>query len=204
MNRKLITALLATLVFSLTALAQSQAAQTETVTVKRSDLPADVLAKIEKQEKVQEITKDLRVAQEWSGIGKEIGIAVNDGLKAVTEQTANFAKTDVGKMTMFLIAWKVMAKDVGAIAHSSLGFIIGVPMLIFINCFAVWYYRRTYVGRVIVKSSEGWLWWKKVQYETLPPACQKWEDSDTRTGALIVFWIALFAANCWVIKGCIF
>jgi len=201
---KIVTVLFAMFLFSLTVFGQGQPSSDETVTLRKSDLPPELLTKIEKKEKIQEISRDLRVAQEWSGIGKEIGVAVNEGLKAVTEQTANFAKTDVGKMTMFLIAWKVMAKDIGMIASSSLGFIVGVPLLIFANSFAVYYYRRTFIGRRVVKNSIGWLWWRKTEYEAVEPACAKWGSAEPVGVALVAFWIALFVSNTWIISGCIF
>lgn len=59
-------------------------------------------------------TTQAKVAQygEWVGLGAEIGEAVNGSLAAVTEQTANFARTEVGKITMAVVVWKVIGNDI--------------------------------------------------------------------------------------------
>ena len=55
-----------------------------------------------------------RVAQygKWVGLGDEIGKAVNSSLSAVTTQASNFANTNVGKITVALVVWKVIGTDI--------------------------------------------------------------------------------------------
>ena len=50
-----------------------------------------------------------------SGIGTEIGVAVNSSMSAITTQTNNFAKTDVGRITIALVVFKVIHKSVAAV-----------------------------------------------------------------------------------------
>ena len=119
-----------------------QSGNSELVTVKKSDLPADLIARLESQKKVEDVKKTLQTVGEFAGIGKEIGVAVNEGLGAVTDQASKFADTTPGKFTMFLIAWKVMAKDSMTITNSILGVLVGIPLLIFVEFFYLWIWRR--------------------------------------------------------------
>jgi muconolactone delta-isomerase len=69
------------------------------VAVPASLLTADQKAQMEvaaTQAKIQTYGK-------WVGLGKEVGEAVNSSLAAVTDQTARFADTKVGKVTMALV-----------------------------------------------------------------------------------------------------
>ena len=103
----------------------------ETVTIKKSELTTDQLNKIEArqlQEKVDQYGK-------WVGVGHEVGTAINEGLAAVTTNASAFAATPPGKLTMFLIAYKVIGHDV-------LGAAIGIPMLIVGTIIWIWSYRR--------------------------------------------------------------
>lgn len=48
----------------------------------------------------------------YAAVGRGIGIAVNESLGAINKQAANFAETKVGKLTMLIVAWKVLGEDV--------------------------------------------------------------------------------------------
>lgn len=50
----------------------------------------------------------------WVGLGKEVGEAVNGSLAAVTEQTAKFADTKIGKIMTIVVVWKVIGRDITA------------------------------------------------------------------------------------------
>jgi hypothetical protein len=107
----------------------------ETIVVRKSDLPPDLLKKLE-------TTAEFGKYSEYINLGKSVGIAVREGLEAVTDTAAKFAKTDPGKFTMFIIAYKVIGKDF-------IQFIIGVPMLIIGIGLFIWSYRKNCITRQI-------------------------------------------------------
>lgn len=71
----------------------------------------------------------------WVGVGHEVGVAMNEGLSAITTQANNFAQTPVGKWTMFVIVFKVIGEKVVQYLVGFFVFAIGIPIWI-------WSYRR--------------------------------------------------------------
>ena len=107
------------------------------ILVDASDLPPEVLARIETKEKIE-------TYGEYVGLGKEIGTAMNEGLEALTKHTAEFAETKVGRFTMFIIAYKVIGTDL-------IQFVVGVPLLIAFSVIFIWSWRRNCITRPILK-----------------------------------------------------
>jgi len=108
--------------------------------VKESDLPPAVLEQVR-------VKQQLQSYGEYAGLGREIGTAINEGLKAVTEQTAKFAETKVGKFTMFIIAYKVIGTD-------AIQFIVGVPLLVVGLVIFVWSYYKNCIPHKVLKSKD--------------------------------------------------
>lgn len=102
-----------------TSVVSAQEQSNDRITVKKSDLPPDLLKKIETENKIQTYGA-------WVGVGKEVGTAVNEGLSALTKNADDFAKTGVGKFTMLMIAWKVMGWHLVHIIFGTLFFVIGL------------------------------------------------------------------------------
>lgn len=149
----------------------------ETVVVKKSDLTAEQLAKVN----ANEVKEQLGEYSEYAQMGKGIGLAFGEALKAVKDVTVELSDTQVGKYAMFLIAWKVMAKDVIGMGDMVLGYIVG-PSLLFLGAVVlVWSYRRQCLPRIILKKKtrEGLKVTK--EYETLPPNA----GSDTDDWAMV-------------------
>ena len=61
---------------------------------------------------------------EYAGLGKEIGIAINESLKAVEGSAERISKTDLGKTAIAIVVWKVLYKDI-------LGIVVGIIFLSF-------------------------------------------------------------------------
>ena len=126
----------------------------ETVTVPKSMLSPAQRQQIE----IDSIKQRVEMYGKWVGIGHEIGEAVNGALHAVTTQTAEFAKTDVGRITMILVAWKVMGKDFVRMVIGLLLLGVGIPVW-------VWSYWKTCIPRrVLVKAGSDK---KERQYEVV-------------------------------------
>jgi hypothetical protein len=126
------------LMLSLAGFAQQQE---ETVTIKKSELTAEQRAKVE----ADNLRTKANQYGEWVGIGKEIGVAVNDGLTAVTAQANNFAQTPVGKVTVAVIVFKVIGKQL-------IGLIVAFTMTIIFIPLWVWSYKRYMPGRKYLKK----------------------------------------------------
>lgn len=99
--------------------------QDSMILVKKSEVPTNVLQKYEMQQKIENVGK-------WVGLGKEIGTAMKEGLGALTDETNKLSKTGVGKFTMFLIAYKVIGKDL-------IGYIFGGIFSIVITIMFIWF-----------------------------------------------------------------
>lgn len=130
--------LLLLLVFSSPLLAQTTG-QVEMVTVPKSALTADQLAQVEQrnlQDKISTYGK-------WVGLGKEVGEAVNSSLSALTSQADNFAKTGVGKFTLFMVAWKVLGSDI-------MDIVIAVPIMMLLTSLFIWSYRKSCTTRSVL------------------------------------------------------
>lgn len=58
-----------------------------------------------------------------SSIGTEIGIAVNETFKAISDNTIKLAESNLGKSAIFMLSWKILYKDI-------IGLIVGLFLLI--------------------------------------------------------------------------
>ena len=143
------------------------------------------------KEQVQEAVKVLPKANEWAGIGKEVGIAVNEGLSAVTDQAQKFSETRPGKLTMVIIAWKVIGKDFT-------GLVLGIPMLILWTCLLIWIIKGNFVVRSVLShiQSDG----KKV-YETVNKIDEWNEDKQIMFAITLIAFLVAFVLT---IKSVIF
>ncbi|MFA6355131.1 MAG: hypothetical protein WCW65_01770 [Candidatus Paceibacterota bacterium] len=184
---------------------QENKGKEETFTVKESDLSPDVLQRLKDQKKLSNIKQDMDSIKKITGVGKEIGIAINDGLAAITDNATKFSQTPAGRFTMFLIAWKVMAKDVPNITGMVVGIIFGIPFVIFFNLFMLWFFRRTTNKRRYLKSvdKDG-----KKEWELVDTWYTEENESEgatqTRLAYVICWWVILGIGNLWIIAGVIF
>lgn len=151
-----------------------QQTQEETVVVKKSDLTADQLAKVQSQQ----IKETLNQYSEYAEMGRGIGLAVGESLKAVKDVAVDFSKTEVGKFTMFLIAWKIMAKDIIDMGDKIVGYLLGFPLFFIGGMVMIWSYRRQCLPRrVLIKhTKEGGKEWAIIS-----PNGEKVDISDTST-----------------------
>lgn len=150
---------------ALPVLAQQQtstqtANQDEMVVMKKSDLTADQLAKVQRDQTME----TLGTYKEYAEMGRGIGLAVGESLKAVKDVAVDFSRTEVGKFTLFLIAWKVMAKDVIDMGDKVMGYFLGVPLFFIGGVVLLWSYRRQCLPRrvLIEKTKDGARKWAMV------------------------------------------
>lgn len=127
------------LLFALLAPIAGFAQSSETVTIPKDQLTPEQRAKLDKEEldeKVQQYGK-------WVGAGHEVGVAVNESLSAITDNATKFAQSGPGKVTMFLVAWKVVGNDIYGLG-------VGLILLFSVLPVLIWSYWRTCVPRRIL------------------------------------------------------
>lgn len=155
-------------------------AQEETVVVKKSSLTTEQIKMLEQEQSLTETKETVEKYSEIVGIGKEIGIAINDGLTAVVGASEKFGKTDVGKFTMLIIGWKFLYKDIISI-------IIGMLLLILVNIIIFKSYRNLCTHKV--KKIGAWYqFWVTKEYEIVEGA--EWEGVEF-VKLLLIGFVAL-------------
>lgn len=107
-----------------------------------------------------ELEKKVATYGKWVGVGNEVGIAVKEGLLAVVDVSDQFGKTDVGKFTLIMVAWKVMGKDVIRI-------LLGLIFIFIITIMFFKTYRNTFKPKKIMIEDKGWL--KEKKYDIIKP-----------------------------------
>lgn len=171
-----------------TTFAQTQDSK---ITVRTSDLTPDQLAKIKLEQVNAELQKKLETYGNWVGVGGEIGSAVKEGLSAVVDVADKFGKTDVGKFTLVMVAWKVMGKDIVQIVLGLLFFIVFTSVLI-------WLSKKALATKKILTSNPGPFKYPKT-YEVVKP------NIDTDSVAIIVVAICVsFLLNIWITYAIMF
>ncbi|MBI2120973.1 MAG: hypothetical protein HYT94_05115 [Parcubacteria group bacterium] len=189
--------LLSFFVFSGAAFAdgqQTQAADMGTqITVNTSDLPADILAKIQAKQKVAEVQNEvkskLETAGEYAKFGHEIGVAVNETLVALTEQADKFSGTKVGQWAMILVTWKVMAKDALELANMLFGYVVGSAILFGGSLLILWSYRKHCIPQQVLasKAEDG----TKTYVTYVPHEKHQENEWDTESWAVFHFVILI-------------
>ncbi len=171
-------------------------AQAQQVTVDMTDLTPAQRAKIEadaliaKQEaQLALYEKKIEQFGDWVGVGGEVGEAVKQGLEAVVDVSDKFGKTDVGKFTMVLVAWKVMGQDVIRI-------FLGLVFLGMFTWLLIYSFKRTCIERrVLIKNENpGFLKYPKVkEYKLIEPLFGDGEGLGIiRFGHLFMFLIGIW------------
>ena len=107
----------------------------DTLLIRKSDLPEGLVKELETKQQLAVMKDKIETYGKWVGMGKEVGVAINESLSALTVQADSFSKTGVGKFTMFMVAWKVIGKDF-------IRFLVGVPLLITWTVLFVWLFRK--------------------------------------------------------------
>lgn len=152
----------------------------------RARMEADIQAK--------ELQKKLDTYGKWVGVGGEVGQAVREGLTAVGDVANDFGKTEVGKFTMFMIAWKVMGKEILRVVMGLLFF--SIMTFIFIKT-----YKNTYQSkRVCVEVTNKGFLRKDKKYEVVEPH-NGWEGYIAVKFAMLGLYIGMIGITYAIMFG---
>lgn len=160
---------------------QTPAPPPEKITVNVSDLTSDQLMKIKLTNEAEALKTNIQNYGSWVGVGKEVGTAVKEGLLAVVDVSDKFGNTKIGTFTMYMVAWKVIGKDLVRI-------FLGIFSCLVISYILMKGLRRMYTYRIRVTGS--WLlFWQPTEYKIINP--------PTYEGVELVklIYVALMAAN---------
>jgi len=138
-----------------------QAQQQEKIVVNVDDLTPEQLQKIKETERLKTMNEKIETYGKWVGVGNEVGVAIKEGLSAVSDVAIKFSDSNVGKFTMVLIAWKVVGKDIVRI-------LLGIIFIIFSVFFTIKSFNRYKPHKYMV---EGNIWrpWVNRKYEIIQP-----------------------------------
>lgn len=168
------------------------------VTVDKSDLTATQLAKIEadkiiekKNAEIAELQRKAETYGKWVGVGGEVGAAVKEGLTAVVDVADKFGKTDVGKFTLVMVAWKVMGKDVVKI-------FLGLFFFIVLSLVIIKVYRRVVIGRKIMVENPGFFKYPK-KYDVI-----KADLSGDNVVVMTLILLCVYLIGIWITYSIMF
>jgi len=168
--------------------------QAQKVEVNVSDLTPEQRAKFEAQQRLDEANQQIQNLQDkidtygqWIGVGGEIGQAVKEGLSAVVDVADKFGKTDVGKFTIIMIAWKVMGKDVVQIFLGLIFFSVLTVVLTRLT-------RRTLQTRkVLIKRTPNGFWKRPTkEYETVESKLDGDEQAWVTAAIIVAFLLGIW------------
>lgn len=67
---------------------------------------------------------------EYANLGKEIGVAVNETLKAVEDSAIRIAESNLGQTAITIVVWKLLYKEIAGIVVGTILLGISVFMLL--------------------------------------------------------------------------
>ena len=157
----LFTVMTLTLAFSASN-AQTTTTPDNRVVVDKSILTPDQIAKVQAQQVTNQVVEQVSTYSKIAGIGKEVGIAVKEGLLAVVDVADKFGGTNVGKFTMTMIAWKIIGKDIFRI-------VIGLVFLVIYIIFISRYYKDNFTVHKVAVNDNGWRFWLPKEWKLVEP-----------------------------------
>lgn len=99
------------LVIMLAMLWMSVAAFSQITQEDYDKLPNETRTQIEKITTEKAIKGEIKEVSEYANLGKEIGVAVNETLKAVEDSAIRIAESNLGQTAITIVVWKLLYKE---------------------------------------------------------------------------------------------
>lgn len=84
------------------------------ITISQEDydrLPGETRTQIEKITTEKAIKGEIKEVSEYASLGKEIGVAVNETLKAVEDSAIRISESNLGQTAITIVVWKLLYKE---------------------------------------------------------------------------------------------
>ena len=114
--KRFFTLLLFTLLMGVTAFSQ--------VTISQEDydkLSSEAKTQIEQLTTEKAVKGEIKEVSEYANLGKEIGVAVNETLKAVEDSAIRISESNLGQTAITIVVWKLLYKEMAGLV---VGFIL--------------------------------------------------------------------------------
>jgi hypothetical protein len=164
---KYILALFLVMTFTFGAFAQVDNVQVDVTKLNADELRVYQALKQKQAQSAAATTLDSLTPEKvdkYAQMGKGLGVAINEGLGAVTKNVEQFSQTSAGKWLMVLITWKVMGNDAVGLVRTAVQWAIGgILFLVGVPTF-IWLVRRNCVQRPILSVETLGLFKRKVTY----------------------------------------
>jgi len=107
--------------------------QTSLTPQELAKLPIDVQNQIKSVKASTETDAQIETVGKWVGLGKEVGYAFDGALTAITTTATKFSETKLGKITMFLVIYKVIGADILQVMFGILWLILVISIALFMH-----------------------------------------------------------------------
>lgn len=100
------------------------------VTISQEDydkLPTEAKSQIEKMTTEKAVKGEM---SKYANLGKEIGVAVNETLKAVEDSAVRISESELGKTATSVIVWKLLYKEITGIIVGLILLAVGIYMIL--------------------------------------------------------------------------
>ena len=128
----------------------------------------------------------------YAQVGKAFGSAFKECWSTVSTDAEKFGQSDAGKMTMVLIAWKIMGNDAINLVEKSVQYAVGFPLLFTGTIFFITVLRRQCFPRPNLVSATK-IGWFTVKSEYKGTLSAHW---DGESAAICCLFYAIFVAVC--------
>lgn len=86
---------------------------------------------IEKITTEKAIKGEIKEVSEYANLGKEIGVAVNETLKAVEDSAIRISESNLGQTAITIVVWKLLYKEIAGVVIGIL--LLGISLFLLIT-----------------------------------------------------------------------
>ena len=104
------------------------------ITISQEDydrLPGETRTQIEKITTEKAIKGEIKEVSEYASLGKEIGVAVNETLKAVEDSAIRISESNLGQTAITIVVWKLLYKEIAGVVIGIL--LLGISLFLLIT-----------------------------------------------------------------------
>lgn len=104
------------------------------ITISQEDydrLSGETRTQIERITTEKAIKGEVKEVSEYASLGKEIGVAVNETLKAVEDSAIRISESNLGQTAITIVVWKLLYKEIAGVVIGIL--LLGISLFLLIT-----------------------------------------------------------------------